>query len=211
MVTSRPWATGILLKNYKHRIFQHIEILGFTSQQISQYIESVLCNKAESKDLQLYVERHPQIRGCMYIPLNSVIVVTVYQESQASGCPMPTTLTGLYATLVRVLLIRHLHGQLTGVRRTSTIEVFDDLCVPKEVARSFAELCKLAYNGIVGQDEAVQLIFKDSDLPANFDNLGLMDSVTELYVTRGTVSSHNFLHLTFQEFFAAVHSLHLSS
>ena len=32
-----------------------------------------------------------------------------------------------------------------------------------------------------------------------------MDSVTELYVTRGTVSSHNFLHLTFQEFLAAVH------
>ena len=32
-----------------------------------------------------------------------------------------------------------------------------------------------------------------------------MDSVTELYVTQGAVSSHNFLHLTFQEFFAAVH------
>ena len=32
-----------------------------------------------------------------------------------------------------------------------------------------------------------------------------MDSVTELYVTRGAVSSYNFLHLTFQEFFAAIH------
>ena len=32
-----------------------------------------------------------------------------------------------------------------------------------------------------------------------------MDSVTELYATRGAVSSYNFLHLTFQEFFAAIH------
>jgi phage-related tail protein len=32
-----------------------------------------------------------------------------------------------------------------------------------------------------------------------------MDSVTELYVTQGMVSSHNFLHLTFQEFLTAVH------
>ena len=36
----------------------------------------------------------------------------------------------------------------------------------------------------------------------NFDNLGLMDSVTELYVTKGSVQSHN---LTFQEFFAAIY------
>ena len=32
-----------------------------------------------------------------------------------------------------------------------------------------------------------------------------MDSVCELYVTQGTVSSYNFLHLTCQEFLAAVH------
>ena len=49
----------------------------------------------------------------------------------------------------------------------------------------------------------IKLIFKD--LPSDFDNLGLMDSVTELYVTQGAISSHNFLHLTFQEYLAALH------
>ena len=57
----------------------------------------------------------------------------------------------------------------------------------------------------------MQLIFDDSDLPEDFDNLGFMDSVTELYVTRGAISSHNFLHLTFQEFLAAVHISNMSS
>ena len=57
----------------------------------------------------------------------------------------------------------------------------------------------LLYN----KSRQVKLIFKG--LPPDFDNLGFMNSVNELYVTRGTVSSHNFLHLTFQEYFAAVH------
>ena len=89
-------------------------------------------------------------------------------------------------------------------------------------------MCKLAYSGTVGNTTSsrararasflpfylhatnqVQLIFRS--LPSEFDDLGLMDSVTELYVTRGAVSSHNFLHLTFQEFFAAVHISNMSS
>ena len=32
-----------------------------------------------------------------------------------------------------------------------------------------------------------------------------MQSVSQVYVTQGTVSSHNFLHLTVQEFLAALH------
>ena len=82
MVTSRPWATWSIRCSHGSRIHQHIEILGFTSQQITQYIESTLPPDQVS-DLSLYLEKHPQIRMCMYIPLNSAIVVTVYQESQA--------------------------------------------------------------------------------------------------------------------------------
>ena len=204
MVTSRPWATGMFLKHYQHRLLQRIEILGFTNEQIPEYIESILPeNKAE--DLKSYMKTHPQIRGCMYIPLNCAIVVTVYQESQASGCPLPTTLTELYTALAQILLVRHLCGHPELGKGSQLIWIFKDLTVSCDVQRNFIELCKLAYNGIVGKSDQVQLIFKESDLPADFDNLGFMDSVTELYVTRGTVSSHNFLHLTFQEFFAAVH------
>ena len=204
MVTSRPWATGMFLKRYKHRLLQRIEILGFTTQQISEYIESVLPEN-EAKDLESYIKTHPQIRGCMYIPLNCAIVVTVYQERQASGCPLPTTLTELYTALAQILLVRHLHGHPELGKGSQRIHIFKELIVSHGVQRNFTELCKLAYNGIVGKYYQIQLIFKESDLPADFDNLGFMDSVTELYVTRGTVSSHNFLHLTFQEFFAAVH------
>ena len=201
MVTSRPWATGRISHS---RIYQHIEILGFTSQQITEYMESTLPPDQVS-DLSLYLERHPQIRMCMYIPLNSAIVVTVYQESQAGTvCALPTTRTELYTALARTLLLRYLCGHPEYESGTKPMKTFKDL--PPVVYGKFSQLSKLAYSSIAGSSsDHVQLIFNDSDLPSDFDSLGFMDSVTELYVTQGTVSSHNFLHLTFQEFLAAVH------
>ena len=202
MVTSRPWATESIRYSNKSRIHQHIEILGFTSQQITQYIESTLPPDQVS-DLSLYLERHSQIRMCMYIPLNSAIVVTVYQECQDGTVrSMPETRTELYTALARTLLLRYLRGHPEYESGTKPMKTFNDL--PPVVYGRFSELCKLAYSGITSSDH-VQLIFNDSDLPSDFDSLGFMDSVTELYVTQGTVSSHNFLHLTFQEFLAAVH------
>ena len=113
---------------------------------------------------------------------------------------MPTTLTELYSALARTLLLRYMCGH-PEYKNVSALNSFSDL--PEAVHSKFNELCRLAYSGIDGSRNRVQLIFKD--LPSDFDSLGFMDSVTELYVTRGAVSSHNFLHLTFQEFFAAVH------
>ena len=223
LVTSRPWATNGIRLLYGNRISQHIEILGFTGRQITEYIQSTLPQDKVS-DLKAYLESHPQIRAGMYIPLNSAIVVTVYEESQASGCAMPTTLTELYTSLTLTLLVRYLRGHSEYKTGCKFLQTFKDL--PQPVHVKFREVCKLAYNGTVGNttssvrlpyynlksddsiSDQVQLIFRG--LPSDFDDLGFMDSVTELYVTRGAVSSHNFLHLTFQEFFAAVHISNMS-
>ena len=203
LVTSRPWATKRIRENYENRIYQHIEILGFTSQQITEYIERTL-PQDKVCDLEAYLVKHPQIRMGMYIPLNSAIVVTVYQESQESGCTLPTTLTELYTAMAQTLLVRYLCGH--SQYETTTMKIFSDL--PPAVFTKFSEVCKLACRGIVGTRDDVQLIFPG--LPSDFDSLGLMDSVTELYAAQGPVSSHNFLHLTFQEYFAAVHISTLS-
>ena len=199
LVTSRPWATQRIRTNHEGRMYQHIEVLGFTSPQVTEYIHSTVPEDKVS-GLKDYMERYPQIRMGMYIPLNSAIVVTVYLESQASGLSMPTSLTELYSALGCTLLLRYMRGHPEYEAITS-INTFDDL--PPTVYTKFTELCELAYSGIVNKSRQVKLIFKG--LPPDFDNLGFMKFVNELYYTRGTVSSHNFLHLTFQEYFAAVH------
>ena len=204
LVTSRPWATKEIRKNHERRIYQHIEVLGFTKRQITEYIKKTVPTEQVS-DLNSYLERHPQIKSGMYIPLNSAIVVAVYMDSKTNHQPMPNTLTELYSSVIVILIKRHLKGHPELQEgRTECLPAIS-MSVPFEVCKNFKNLCELAYSGIVGENDDVRLIFSESELPPNFDNLGFMDSVTELYVTEDTVTSHNFLHLTFQEFFAAVH------
>ena len=77
MITSRPWAACDVLRNFKHRLFNHIEVMGFTKKQIASYINKNL-SPAESKEIVDYTKKHPQIEMCMYIPFNCAIVVAVY-------------------------------------------------------------------------------------------------------------------------------------
>ena len=205
LVTSRPWATKDLHEQHACHIYQHIEVLGFTKKQIKEYINKNVGEEKVRSGLNSYLEKHPQIRSGMYIPLNSAIVVAVYKDSiENDRQNLPNTITELYSCCIEILIRRHLKRNtgLQGGNEKNLLAI--NLRVPSDVHRNFACMCHLAFSGIVEATE-VKLIFSESELPEHFDNLGFMDSVTDLYVTGETVSSHNFLHLTFQEFFAAVH------
>ena len=205
LVTSRPWATKDLHENHACHIYQHIEVLGFTKKQIKEYINKNVGEEKIRSGLNCYLEKHPQIRSGMYIPLNSAIVVAVYKESiENDRQTLPNTITELYSFCIEILIRRHLKRN-TGLQRRNEMNLpAINFHVPSDVHGNFVHMCHLAFSGIVEATE-VKLIFSESELPEHFDNLGFMDSVTDLYVTGETVSSHNFLHLTFQEFFAAVY------
>ena len=217
LVTSRPWATSALVDMCHHNIFKHIEILGFTETQIEEYVRSAFTDEKnpendqmQEKDIEdtiTYIATYPQIKACMYIPLNSAIVVSVYQESKAGRCILPKTLTELYYALTQTLLLRYLRGHPVHkkIRHIQSLE--KDL--PQEVYEQLLEISEIAYNGICKDwGDSVQLIY--SDLLPTFETLGLMQSVSQMYVTQGVSVSHNFLHLTVQEFLAALHISNMS-
>ena len=197
LITSRPWATCDVRRKFEHRIFQHIEVLGFTKEQITAYISNAL-SEPEALDLEESLQKQSKVRMCMYIPLNCAIVVTVYLECKANGVALPTTLSGLYEAVCCTILLRYLRALKVFSEPFGNL---DNL--PAAVKNNFYDLCQLAYDSITGAGDQVKLIF--TDLPEDFDGLGFMDSVYELYETRKTAASHNFLHLTFQEFLAAVY------
>ena len=205
LVTSRPWATKDLHMKHACHIYQHIEVLGFTKKQIKEYINESIRDEILRLHFDSYLEKHPQINSGMYIPLNSAIVVAVYKESVENDRQnLPNTITELYSCYIQILIRRHLNRN-TGCQGGNEMNLpAVNLRIPSDVHRNFVHMCHLAFSGIVEATE-VKVIFSESELPEHFDNLGFMDSVTDLYVTGETVSSHNFLHLTFQEFFAAVH------
>ena len=200
IVTSRTSSSDIVYEKCKTAKFQHIEVVGFTKEQIESYIESYIKNVAVDevfKTFRQYLEKYPHIHGLMYVPLNCRIVLDVYTSRSSREDP-PKTQTELYTALTKTLLCRYLVSHSVHGTQRWRLSSFSDL--PSSVYTMFLQLCNVAYEGILCN----RLIF--SDLPATQETLGLMQAVPELYGSEeASAISHNFLHLTLQEFLSAVH------
>lgn len=197
LVTSRPSATAQLWKNWKKLISKHVEILGFTEQNIKDYVASIL-DPEELPAFDTYLCTAPSIRQMMYIPLHSGIVVELYKMCKDLDKPLPTNKTALYSALVQTILTRYLSKHPKYKNDDLDVDQFTDL--PPDVSSTFKEVATVAYNGITQQ----QYIFREEDKP--IEHLGFMDAVTELFSLKKKVRySYNFLHLSIQEYLAAYH------
>ena len=197
LVTSRPSATAQLWMKWKDRITKHIEILGFTEENITAYVANIL-DQQELPDFNTYLCTAPSIRQLMYIPLHSGIVVELYRMYRDTDQPLPTNKTALYTRLVKTILTRYLAKHPTYKDDDIDVKEFTDL--PDDIYPIFRDIVKLAYESVSHQ----QLIFKDHDKPIH--HLGLMDAVAELFpLSRKPTYSYNFLHLSIQEYLGAIH------
>ena len=198
LVTSRSYAVSDFQCKYSERMSQWVEILGFTRQQIDEYLIAYSGNDPKLlNQLRRYVSFNPPIHAAMYIPLNTVIVCEIYKDCSKGDCIIPSTMTELYTAFSMTLLIRYICDQ-EKCFRVRKMNRFEDL--PLSIYDKFLALCKLASDGISNNQ---QLIF--TDLPEDMDTLGFMQSVSELHISSGVSVSSNFLHLTIQEFLAAYH------
>ena len=199
ILTTRPSASAELRQLCDSENSRRIEIVGFGKKEIDEYIQCAFSDEQSRSDFKAYLSLYPHIHSMMYVPLNSAIVTHVYESCKSRGNIIPKTMTQLYSSLIRTLLLRCLKDKEEYKDTCTNINSFKDL--PQPVYDQFCEICKIAYKGIVCAE--TELIFQD--LPSDFDPLGLMQSCPELYVDRGASVSYNFLHLTIQEYLAAYH------
>ena len=197
LVTSRTSSSDIVYTKCKTTKFQHIEVVGFTGEQIESYIKNTVADEKVLEAFRHYLKKYPHIHGLMYIPLNCGIILDVFISSSDDEDP-PTTQTELYTVLTKTILCRYLSSHpVHGKQKWCLSEFF---YLPEDVHSNFLQLCEIACTGILSN----RLIF--SDIPADQETLGLVQSVPELYESKATIAvSHNFLHLTLQEFLSAVH------
>ena len=199
MVTSRPLASDSLCPEFRESVDQHIEVLGFNDEDIKSYVEKA-CQKQPQilPDLLSYIASNPFVSSVMYIPLQCAILTALYIEKwkkNKGGLYAPTTLTQLYTDLLLSSLIRYISDHPVYSKcKTAAIRQLSDL--PSEVQEQVWKLSQLAAEGL----EKGQFIF--DSIPC--DDMGLMQSAEEELVIGRSVS-YCFLHLTLQEYLAALH------
>ena len=201
LVTTRPWALCDLPVTCSSRVDQLIEILGFSSEEIQEYIDLMIRDGAPP-ELREYINSNPHITSAMYNPLYARILVEVYRECHdKNNSIFPNTTTELYTAYSQILIGRYLHenpacdwsGELNKL--------------PSSLQVHFDKLCQIAYNGITKEKQQL-VFFKEDVVDAASTTLGFMNSVHPLYkstMKRNSSPSYNFLHLTLQEFLSAIH------
>ena len=200
IVTSRPSSSQTVRQLCPMENFQHIEVVGFTSTDIDNYIKDAMEGDDKlQENFHHYLDLHPHIHTMMCNPLNCAIVVNIYQNTKESDV-IPTTQTELYSTVTRKLVVRHLMKEDDGCGIEQTVKRLSDL--PKEPHEQLLKLCKFAYDNIVEN----KLVFEE--IPPEIQSLGLMHKCRDLFSSES--ESFNFIHLTLQEFLAAYHISHLS-
>ena len=198
MVTSRPLASDSLCSEFRESVDQHIEVVGFNDEDIKSYVQKA-CQKQPQilHDLLSYISSNPFVSSIMYIPLQCVILVALYFEKwkmSKGNFSAPITLTQLYTDLLLSSLIRYINDHPVYSKCKTKIRQLSGL--PSEVQEKVWKLSQLAAEGL----ENRQFIF--DSIPC--DHMGLMQSAEEELVIGSSVS-YCFLHLTLQEYLAALH------
>ena len=192
LVTSRPSATAHLWKKWKSRLSKHIEVIGFTDENITAYVASIL-SPPQLPNFDMYICASPSIRQLMRIPLFSGIVIELYRM-----CRGPTKETALFTALIQVILTRYLAMHPKYKDHDIDVDKFTDL--PDDVYHDFMNITKLAYEGSVHK----QMMFEDKDRP--IQHLGLMDAIVELFPNkRNVMCSYIFLHRSIQAYLGAIY------
>ena len=197
-----PSATLLILtkasSRQRQRTNRHIQLSCFTREGINNYITSA-CSSDNDELLtafKSYLSSNTYIHTLMHIPAQCVMITDLYRLHWNHGDTeySPSTLTELYTDLVTTLLLRYLSTHCEYSQRKWVLKELKDL--PEQANKSLIALAELAAQGIKER----KYVF---DKPTDFDTLGLMQKVEEVYPGRNNSESYSFLNLTLQEYLAA--------
>ena len=202
IVTSRPSVSAELWILCQHNIHRHLEVVGFTKEDIRGFAESVFSGNI-LKGFLSYITSNPPILGMMYIPLNAIIVALVCQDNYDTGTPFPTTMTQLFDALTRGLIRRHLvstHRVPIEYCMPPSLQRTEDIIkLPPLVPQQLLQLAKVAYEGLCKE------MYVFTDLGEDFEHLWTMKKTTSIHVRMEPWCSYSFLHIALQEYLTALH------
>ena len=208
LLTSRPSASAPL--HNLPTVDGLVEVVGFNEENVKQYIESEF-KKCPGKASSLIeqIENNPLIQSVCSVPLNCAIVCNLWHTLDSV---LPKTLTELYSQIVLNVILRNLKKQISYQDLVSMS--FDS--IPEALQDMFWLMCQFAYECLFRD----QIVFSKGEIDSLFPQVldcresvlcfGLLQSARSLLPVGQGLSFH-FVHLTIQEFLAALHLVTLSS
>ena len=182
-----------------------VEILGFTPQQVEDYVEKFTSGGDKAKTIKEHIRSNLNLQSFCYIPVNCFIICScllkllIDNSADHLGC-LPTKLTEIYSVAIKIFYFcydddRYRHHKDKG--RDFYLKPFKEL--PEAVTRVFSRLGEIAFNGI----QQGRLVFESQEVN-DLEKNGLFQPLpdTSSGYKEGK-AQYCFLHLTVQEFFAA--------
>ena len=205
IVASRPVATDKLRR--EPHVTRRIEVLGFNQQQIFEYIDNFpftsdtpTNSDTSPSQLKAYLNSHHNLLHMCYLPVHVGMICFLYEHERGD---IPLTETEIYEHFTRFIVLRNLRRSNDKAELSS----LEDLRGKDQ--EYFMKICHLAFDMTIHSTQTVHQ--KETKVPLSFGtcpndapSLGLLtiDRTAGLHQLHDTYA---FLHLTFQEYLAAVY------
>ena len=205
LTTTRPTALSC---TESIRFDKILEILGFSSEQVEEYVTKFAEDDKEAGDtVKRHITSNINILSLCYIPASCFIICSslfkMVKFYTPRGLNLPTSLTGIYKRAVKIFYLRH-NEEFRDKHFTRKDFESDEL--PREEEKKLEKLEKLAFEGI----KEGKLIFGANEVRGMEDSAlfhRLPDREVDSFSSEGQFC---FIHLTMQEFFAAKHLTNMS-
>ncbi|ROI37140.1 NACHT, LRR and PYD domains-containing protein 12 [Anabarilius grahami] len=199
-VTSRPAAANQIPPEY---VGLFTEVRGFTDQQKEEYFRKRIKDETQASRMILHIKKSRSLYIMCYIPVFCWITATVLQdvpiENNAEN--INTTLTEMYIhfLLIQMNMKSQKHDRKTERVHTKLLDSNKTIIL---------KLAKLAFEQLKKEN----IVFYDKDLKScgfdvdeDFESTGMLTEIFQQESVLHEMKVFCFVHLSVQEFLAAVH------
>ena len=208
IITSRPY-----LNTLSYQV--QMEIIGFTDENIHNYVckffEQIKDESddhlSKSETLSTLLRSNASIWGVAHVPVNLELICSIWSSDQSLETER-LTMTSLYTRMTQWLCRRYLTSQ-TAKHLTISTDKVNERCQKELIFLETLAFRAMENNSIFLGPDLLKKISKETKICSESNseilNMDILKSVDKqgIDTAQPTDKDHYFIHLSFQEYFAA--------